>query len=174
MCSPNFMATRFFTPKFILCANVTFEPEGDARAPGEHWGNGAGRCFDSAERNTVFHQKFRTMWWNGGKRVIFFLLARRKIKLQKLLLKRRLYRGVAAARAGAVSPHSQNSAGTTDTAVTLWLTGTEERKHEIFDAFESCCSRGKQCEEDDLCAQLRIQIGAEQFNPPVGPTALYM
>lgn len=26
----------FFTLKFILCANVTFEPEGDARTPAEH------------------------------------------------------------------------------------------------------------------------------------------
>lgn len=30
------MATSFFTLKFILFANVTFEPEGDARAPAEH------------------------------------------------------------------------------------------------------------------------------------------
>lgn len=66
MCSPNFMATSFFTLKFILCANVTFEPEGDTHAPAEHWGNGSWQDFLIAQRE-FFIKRLQT---NDEKRLM--------------------------------------------------------------------------------------------------------
>lgn len=78
MCSPNFMATSFFTPKLILCANVTFELEGEARAPAEHWGNGSREDVLIAQRE-YFTKGSGGKKWNGSKTRIFFHLSWKRL-----------------------------------------------------------------------------------------------
>lgn len=148
MCSPNFMATSFFTLKFILCANVTFEPEGDARTPAEHWGSGSRQDVLIAQRG--------------------FLIKRLQTNDEKRLLRRRSTEGFILRRLSVVWSNNGNSTGNTDIAAAPWLTGNRRIKARDLWCLWILLLEGETIwKRHDLCAltAVHIWIQVEQCKP---------